>query len=461
MESWKDRLPGILTAAVALVLWRVFFPGLMSQDSILQYGQALTGRYNDWQPPLLAIAIKVTLGLGGALGLLMLGQCLAGIFGVRALATAVLEFFRGDLPPRRAAWISFQVLLVLLVPLSPLSFYLMTLWKDAWAAILLLWIGALVLDLFRAGLARRRLALLVATATLLGLVRHNAIVVLPLAGLAIGWGARRGGSRRVAALALALLPLLLCLAINPLIDTLFHVDKLHPDSQIMSIDLVGLCAADRAVCARLPWTQSHVRDPAGLALYRPGDIGFIFWDAGSPVDKSIRLDYPRLRAEYVRAALVFPGALARVKVQAFETLLGLDQTYYFFHGTLVENPYGLTLNSRFAPIRQRWTGMVQTVAESSLLRWVSGVHLVWLAANVLWIIVLAALSLRPGRERYRWLACLLLVPLGYYLSYLLATPAHDFRFMYPSTLMIQCVTLSWIMGWTTRGLAQKPTGRAP
>ena len=53
MESWKDRLPGILTAAVALVLWRVFFPGLMSQDSILQYGQALTGHYNDWQPPLL------------------------------------------------------------------------------------------------------------------------------------------------------------------------------------------------------------------------------------------------------------------------------------------------------------------------------------------------------------------------------------------------------------------------
>jgi hypothetical protein len=451
MEIRKERIPDYLTALVALVLWRVFFPGLMSQDSILQYGQALTGHYNDWQPPLLAIAIRVTLGLGGALGLLMLGQCLAGVFGVRALATAVLRFFQSGMTARRAAWLSFLVLLILLVPVSPLGFYLMTLWKDAWAAILLLWIGALALDLFRGEASRRRIALLVVCATLLGLVRHNAVVVLPLAGLVIGWGVRKGGKSWRTAITLAALPLILCLAINPLIAALFHVEKLHPDSQIMAIDLVGLCAADRAICHRLPWTESHVRDPAGLVRYRPGDIGFIFWDAASPVDKSIRLDYPRLRAEYLRAAWSFPGALARVKVEAFETLLGIDQTYYFFHGSLVDNPYGLTLNGRFASVRQAWMRTAQRVADSPVLRWISGVHLVWLIANVLWVIVLLT------RKPYRWLACLLLVPLGYYLSYLLATPAHDFRFMYPSTLMIQCVTLSWGIG----GWPQKPIGRAP
>jgi hypothetical protein len=446
MEIRKERVPDYLTALVALVLWRVFFPGLMSQDSILQYGQALTGHFNDWQPPLLAIAIKVTLGLGGALGLLMLGQCLAGVFGVRALAAGVLGFFREDLPPRRAGWLSFLVLLALLVPLSPLAFYLMTLWKDAWAAILLLWAGALALDLYRRGPARGRVAGLVACVTLLGLVRHNAIVVLPLAGLAIGWALRRSGSPWRTAAPLAALPLVLCLAVNPLIDALFHVEKLHPDSQIMAIDLVGLCAADRAVCHRLPWTESHVRDPAGLVRYRPGDIGFIFWDAASPVDKSIRLDYAKLRAEYLRAAWSFPGGLARVKIEAFETLLGIDQTYYFFHGSLVDNPYGLTLNGRFAPVRQAWVRTAQGVAGSPVLRWISGVHLVWLAANAVWVIALVILSFREGRKPYRWLACLLLVPLGYYLSYLLATPAHDFRFMYPSTLMVQCVTLSWIVG---------------
>ena len=65
--------------------------------------------------------------------------------------------------------------------------------------------------------------------------------------------------------------------------------------------------------------------------------------------------------------------------------------------------------------------------------------------------------MRPGGERYRILAWVLLIPLGYYLSYLFATPVHDFRFMYPATLMVQCVALSGLIG----GLAQKPIGRVP
>lgn len=448
----RASLVDYVTAGVGLALWRLFFPGLMSQDSVIQYGQAITGHYNDWQPPLLALAIRVVLGLGGALGLLMLGQCLAGVFGVRALARACIEFFHGErLPAGRVAWLSLLALLLLLVPLSPLAFYLMTLWKDAWAAILLLWIGALALDLFRRGASRRRIALLVACATLLGLVRHNAVVLLPLLGLALWIGVRRSGVTRPAALAVAAAPLALYLAANPLLDAVLRVEKLHPDSQIMSIDLVGLCAAGRAVCDRLPWTKAHIRDESGLARYRPGDIGFIFWDHPSPVDPAIRLDYPRLRAEYLRAAWEFPGLLATVKLRAFATLLGLDRTFYFFHSTIVGNPYGLALNGRFAPLRQRLVEVTQRVAEHPVLRWVSGVHLVWIVVNLLWVIGLLPFP------RYRFLACVLLIPLGYFLSYLLATPMHDFRFMYPSTLMVQCVTVSWALG----GLAQKPAGRAP
>ncbi|HEY2291536.1 MAG TPA: hypothetical protein VGM86_12620 [Thermoanaerobaculia bacterium] len=446
-ERWPGDLPGYLAVAVALALWRLFFPGLMSQDSIIQYGQAVTGQYNDWQPPLMAIVLRAVLGLGGALGLLMLAQCLAGVFGVRALARESLELLCGDrVPPRRAAWLALLVLLLLLLPWSPLAFYLMTFWKDAWAAVFLLWIGALAIALFRRGAEPRRVALLVVLSALLGLVRHNAVAILPLLGLVLWLGLRRAGVGRRAALALAAAPLALWLVANPLIDALFRVEKLHPDSQIMALDLVGLCAAGRDLCAELPWTRSHVRDEAGLARYRPGDIGLIFWDDPSPVDKTMRLDYPRLRAEYLHAVRRFPGELARVKLAAFETLLGIDQTSYFFHGTIVENPYGLRLADRFAPARERLRGVVTGVAESGW-RWLGGVHLVWIAVNVLWVAVLLALSFRSGDGRYRFLACLLLVPLGYYLSYLAATPTHDYRFMYPSTLMVQCVTISWLLSW--------------
>jgi hypothetical protein len=450
---------------VALLVWRVFFPGLMSADSISQYGQALSGRYNDWHPPLMAIVLHAVFLLGGAIGLLMLAQCAAGVFGVVALARAVVALLygeRGDREvERRAAWLPLLVLCLLLLPVTPLAFYLMTFWKDAWAMTFLLWIGALAIDLCRRGPEPKRLLLLIGLAAALGLVRHNAVVVLPLVGLALWEGMRRMSSwGRPKALALAAAPLAVYLVASPLIDRVFDVQKLHPDSQVMALDLVGLCAADRAICPRLPWTQAHILDPGALAAYRPGDIGFILWDQPPHVDPSIRADYPHLRAEYLRAVRELPGPLVRVKLEAFAPLLGVRQTDYFFHDSIAENPYRLALGQRLAPLRQWLITSAKTVAEGGAPRWISGVHLVWLVADVLGVLGLLALSLRPGGSRFRILAWVLLIPLGYYLSYLFAAPVHDFRFMYPATLVVQCVVLSGLIG----GLAlkpQKPTGRAP
>src|SRR4029077_11245570 len=213
-----DRLPFWLTAAIALVLWRLFFPGLMSQDSIVQYAQALTARSTAWHPPLMAVVLHLVFSLGGAIGLLMLGQCVAGVFGIRALAAAVVALLQGDrVPARRTAWISLLVLVLLLVPVTPLAFYLMTFWKDSWAMILMVWIGALALALCRLGITPKRLLLVIGLATALGMVRHNAVVLLPVVGLVLWDGARRelGGGR---ALALAAAPLVLYLIAEPLVD---------------------------------------------------------------------------------------------------------------------------------------------------------------------------------------------------------------------------------------------------
>ena len=457
-RKWGERLPDLLTAAVAFAVWRVFFPGLMSADSIAQYGQALTGQYNDWHPPLMSIVLKLVLASGGAIGILMLAQCLAGAFGIRALVTACLWTFYGDrIAPRRAAWISFGVLLLLLIPITPLAFHLMTFWKDVWAMIFLLWIGALSLDLYRFGATWRRALLIAVLGAALGMVRHNAVIVLPLIALVL-WIGTRPSLRRAGALALAAAPLAIYLAANPLLDLVFGVEEFHTDSAIMALDLVGLCAESRTVCDRLPWTESHILDESALARYRPGDIGFIFWDEPRHVDPAIREDYPRLRAEYLRAVREFPLLLAEVKLEAFETLFGTGRTFYFFHDSIVENPYGLALNARFAPVRA-WLGRVaRGVAAHPVLRWISGVHLVWMVVSALGVAGLLACWLRTRESWYGFLACLLLIPLGYYLSYLFATPMFDFRFMYPSTLMIQCVTLSWLIGGLVQ---QKPTGRAP
>lgn len=155
----------------------------MSFDSIAQYGQAMAGQYTDWHPPLISILLHFVLALGGGVSLFMLAQCLAGVFGVRAFATACLRRLFGErMPPRRAAWLSLAVLLLLLVPPSPLAFYLMTFWKDSFALVLVLWIGALAL---RERLSPSVLAVLIVLAAAWGQVRHNSIVTLPFLGMVL------------------------------------------------------------------------------------------------------------------------------------------------------------------------------------------------------------------------------------------------------------------------------------
>jgi hypothetical protein len=60
---------------------------------------------------------------------------------------------------------------------------------------------------------------------------------------------------------------------------------------------------------------------------------------------------------------------------------------------------------------------------------------IWLLADCAWIVFLISSRRRP-------LALVPLLPLAFYLSYLPATPAHDFRFMYPATLVVQAITLA-------------------
>src|SRR5262245_1727975 len=68
--------------------WAVFSPALMSDDSIDQYEQAVTGRYHDWHPPVMSLVLAGVFKCGGSFEALMLAQCLAGCLGVYELLRA-------------------------------------------------------------------------------------------------------------------------------------------------------------------------------------------------------------------------------------------------------------------------------------------------------------------------------------------------------------------------------------
>ena len=439
----------LLLVVLGLILWRVFFPALMSYDSVIQFNQAWVGRYNDWHPPLLAVALHLFLKAGRNIGALMLVQCLAGLFGLRALVLAWLRaFFGSAVPPGRAEGIALLVVLVLFLPVSPLPFYLVTFWKDSAAAVLLVWTCAVALPLVgreeEGGSGRLpwlRIAAVTALSVALGMVRHNAVVVLPAAGLVLGYAVARSSRRLAAAMLLA--PLLAFVVCEAALDLAFHVRKVHLERQMMAFDLFGMCALDARVCDSIPYVRSAFRLPEYRRRYVPGDLGVSFWAEPALVDPKIRWDGDRLRAEYLRTAGGFPGTLARVKLEAFATLLGFHEPVVFFHQTLDANKYGLRLNERFAPVREGLADLVRAAGKSPGWRLLSGVHVIWLVADCAWIVFLISSRRRP-------LALVLLLPLAFYLSYLPATPAHDFRFMYPATLAVQAITFASLFALAQR-----------
>ena len=361
-------------------------------------------------------------------------------------------------------------LLLLLLPVTPLAFYLMTLWKDVWAMVILLWLVTALLRLGDPGRPRQPLVVL-GLAVALGLVRHNAFLVLPVVGWVLAaHGLRTGRVGRLGAAALLLAPLLAWWASEALMARALNVRPAKLERVIMALDLVGVCAEDAAECRQLPFTRGHIVDPGFAARYPVGDAVVLLHGEPPLVDPSLydETALGPLKTEYTRAALRFPLTLTEVKLKAFAQLLGVRETSYFFHDTVVENPYGFVLNRRFERPREALGRLTRGVGASGW-RWISGVHLVWIAANVLWIAALLVRYRRTREARYLSLAQALLLPLGFYLSYLPAAPAHDFRFMYPATLVVQCVTLAGLLGGMTGGtsggmtgrLAQKPSGREP
>jgi hypothetical protein len=453
------RISQLLLLVLGLILWRVFFPALMSYDSTIQFNQAWVGRYNDWHPPLLAVVLHLFLKAGRNIGALMLAQCLAGLFGLRALVLAWLRaFFGSAVPPRRAEGIALLVVLVLFLPVSPLPFYLVTFWKDSAAAVLLVWTCAAALPLVSREEEEEgerspwlRIAAVTALSAALGMVRHNAVVVLPAVGLVLGYAVARRSRRLAAAMLLA--PLLAFAVCDNALDLAFRVRKAHIERQMMAFDLFGMCALDARVCDSIPYVRSRFKVADYRRRYVPGDLGVSFWAAPAVLDPRVKWDGGRLRAEYLRTAGGFPGVLTRVKLEAFGTLLGFHPPVLFFHETLDANKYGLRLNERFAPVREWLTGTVRAAGESPGWRLISGVHVIWLLADGVWIALLVLF-------RRRALALVLLLPLAFYLSYLPATPAHDFRFMYPATLAVQAITFASLFAWIQIAWLQRSGSRS-
>lgn len=419
----------------------------MSNDSIDQYAQAVSEEYHNWHPPAMSIVVSLFMKCGGGIGLLMFVQCVCGCFGVYSLAMNVLSNAQASRPATQC--LASGILFALLLPWSPLAFYLMTFWKDSWVAIAFLFICSISLRIYQRASSTSAprfftsCVMLTAVMAIAMVTRYNAMVVLPSFCFVLWILLRQRVSHRILACSLTLFPLILMGTLSSCQNAFFDVEDRHPERQVMTLDLVGMIVQDPALRNELPYTSQHVTEYY-QTRYTFGDVGPLLYQQPLIVDGTYGdgVRNERLTREYQQAIMRFPLTWMKVKVQAFYEMVHPTITHYWFQTGIVPNTVGLAANPRYEKMRNALISTAQRVKESPLLRLFSGVHLVWIVANILGILFSVILYLRWRQLHFLFWAALLSIPLSYYASYLFAATARDFRFMYPATLTLQVMALS-------------------
>lgn len=427
--------------AAAICIWLTFYPGILTPDSVDQYRQARTGQYHNWYPPVMSLVLAGLIALGGDIAALLLVQACVGVLGMWWLAWTVQHLLRPSASPTARSWAETIAALVLLLPVSPLLFHLVTFWKDTWVAIGFVYAGVFTVWLLQNPTARPAtyftvLAAFVVVLLVAVLARHNALVVVA-AAVPILTATLRARGLRFAFLGAMITGLGLAVAPKAL-DVLASVHDGRPFRQVMALDLVGMCVLDPSLRAELPWTDRHLTADYA-ARYAFGDVGPIMFDPPLIVAPGYVADADALSAEYWPTIAAHPWLFARVKYEGVIPLLGLDKTQGWFSDEIYENEFGLAPQPAMPGVRKALVDSATSTLLSPALRWLAGVHGVWVAVALLLLAPGALLLRRTDRRAAMTLASLLAIPLLYYASYFVAATTPTFRFMYPSTLMVQVI----------------------
>jgi len=438
----------VISLALALAVWAVFYPGVFSADSLYTYNEAITGKFSDIRPPLLAFMLFLFLKTGGTLGLFILMESLLGFLGVRRLLLAITDLFSSG--QQRQDLVSSIGILILSLPLTPMPIYFVTLWFDSWLVIFLLWTIAFLMELSKTITgkhSRKDYFKIIATLIMISLVmliRWNSLILYPpliLTWSMILWD--KFFSHKIL-LALAISPLVICWLFLYFQYNVIGVTRAHNERVAFALDLASMIVFDPAVCKTLPLESCDMIQGkiTSQFIVGAGAIDHTINQGLSIMEPTfVALTFsPSLPQDLWLAATHYPWIYGTVKVLNFwDYIRPRDQYYYqsFMH----PNNLNLSFNPRFEPVRIKLFILLHAVYEHPILKFLSFVHLPWILVNLIGIVF--CFIYKQKYEQLKILGAILLIPATYYLSYLVALTASDFRFMYPSTLIMQVLTIGF------------------
>lgn len=443
MGGWMTPL------LLAFVSWQVFFPGILSPDSLDQFWQATHDHYWNWHPPVMAILLHHFMSIGFELSDVIFLQLIFGYFGVYCLFLRLFDFFaRVFHISINRTFIQYAILLIylaLMSPLTPFAPFMSTFWKDVWFTIALIWIVNISLGFFLKGIEEddlwKRIGLLCILVILMIFtlsLRHNAILLIPVY-VGILFLASRGLGVFLNTGTITLM-LLGSFGLNSFLFSFYDITELEPKQSVMGLELVGLLMIQPDLLDEFPYTKSqlkdHYREIFNWADYRSMKWGDNSYMKPDFVKTSENLP---LKGEYIYALKSYPFKMIEVKIRNYFRLIDPMHTTEWCPRGIARNEFGFEQTLLYSEIRNRYDRASFYVFSHPVLRWISAVHLVWIGASLgLLGFAIARFVSRPCQDFLSQVILGLLAPL-YSFSYLLAIPWTAFRYIYPSTLITQCV----------------------
>jgi hypothetical protein len=444
---------------VSLAVWLVFYPTVFSLDTFLVLLDATTGRFSDVHPLLLPVTLWLVLKAGGSISFVTFGQIVLGFLGIRRLVLVLVRYF-GMEQARTGDWLVVAILVLLAAPLSPFSIYLATLWPDTWLSIFLLWIVALLFELDEhskdAGSSAVGIAAIVLLAALIILVRYNAIVMYPFLAFSFFGVLRRRSFSVLRSASLVSIPLFLAAGFLAVQSRTPEIEQLHPERAVYALDLASMIKFEPSICQDLSLESCDLVVNEFIPEFRVGDGAIdLTFNQGHAVqyDPFVQLFHsPRLEKELWMAAVDHPALYLTVKLLNYLDYVRPDPNQFFFHrGAVLRDRTRLPYQT-FASPDNLWFSAAVSVFVDPLLSWYSYVHAVWLVINLLGVIAMGGLAYGRKDHCLLFLCQILLIPAAYYSGYLIALTTREFRFMYPSMLITQVITLTLLLGAATRRL---------
>ena len=141
----------------------------------------------------------------------------------------------------------------------------------------------------------------------------------------------------------------------------------------------------------------------------------------------------------------------RIKVKAFLASM-LDPEPFWHHYAIDPNVYGQVLNPKFAAFRDWYFQVDRWIYNDIFLRWVGARHLPWFLLSAASVIILGVAGAILRRPKLLFAALVVLIPLGYFLTYVAAMACHNYRYMYPATAFMEVLAIAVPVGWAFRPL---------